>query len=101
MTNTTLLVGRLITGPTEKIIDGDKTITYITVSVDDLLEKDKKVLIDCIIWDDLTNNIRQYCHSGSIIGVRGRLGNVIIDGNNNTYVIVEKLTFLESKKESE
>lgn len=48
-----------------------------------------------VLWNGLATNVREYCHKGDVVGVRGRLQN---DENKNTLVIAEKVTFLSSKK---
>ena len=105
--NNLMLVGRIANDIQVKKLESGKEITTIGVAVnrsfknaDGVYETD---FINCVLWDGLAKNIHEYCHKGDIIGIRGRL-------QVNTYekdkikhkvleVIVEKLSFISSKKE--
>ena len=50
--------------------------------------------IDCQLFGSVAKNTIEYCNTGDIVGVKGRLEN----HNNETIIIADKLTFLTSKK---
>lgn len=104
--NSVMLVGRLAQDIEVKQLDSGKEVTKVALAVprsfknpDGVYETD---FFDCILWDGLAKNAGEYCHKGDTIGIRGRL-------QTSTYevekvkrkvveIIVEKLTFLSSKK---
>ena len=105
--NNVMLVGRIANDFEVKKLESGKEVTTISLAVnrsfknaDGIYETD---FINCVLWEGLAVNINEYCHKGDMIGVRGRL-------QTNTYekdeikhkvldVIVEKITFISSKKE--
>ena len=59
--------------------------------------------IDCVAFDNIADNTREYCSKGDIIGVKGRIQSRTVekDGKKEYLIeiIAEKITFLASKKE--
>lgn len=53
--------------------------------------------ISCLVRGAMCDTIRQYCGVGDIIGVRGAL----VEYNNETYVMADKVTFLSNKTKEE
>ena len=54
------------------------------------------------MWDGIAINTTEYCHSGDVVGIKGRLQNRSYEDEENnkkyiTEVIAEKVTFLSSK----
>ena len=109
MLNNVMLVGRLVQDPEVEESDSGKKRSQITLAVqrpyknpDGVYETD---FIDCILWDGLANNLSEYCKKGDVVGVRGRLQVSYYekDGVNHkaVEVIVEKLTFLSSRRQEE
>lgn len=99
MLNQVVLVGRIV-----KIFDTisieDKEQTQITIAVsrsfknkDDEYDTD---FIDCILWDGISKQTKEYCKKGDLIGIKGRVQSM-------NQIVAEKVTFLSSnvKKESE
>lgn len=104
--NTVMLVGRLAQDPEVRTTETGKTVTNISVAVnrsfknpDGIYETD---FIDCTLWDGLAKNLHEYCKKGDTVGVRGRLQVSHYEKDNVKFkkvdVIVEKLSFLASKK---
>ncbi len=104
--NNLMLVGRIANDIEVKKLDTGKEVTTICLAVnrsfknpDGIYETD---FINCILWEGLAVNINEYCHKGDMIGVRGRLQTNIYEKDNVKHkvldVIVEKLTFISSKK---
>lgn len=89
MLNNVMLVGRLTSDPKDD---------YITVAIPRLYKNEEGEydtdFVDCIITGDMINHIKENCHKGDVVGVRGRLQ---IE-NKTAKVMVEKLTFLSSSK---
>lgn len=49
-------------------------------------------LINIQVFDNLSNTLNEYCKTGDLVGVKGRI-------QNSNALIAEKITFLSSKKE--
>ena len=107
MLNQVVLVGRLTSDPEIITTEKGKKKTAITLAVqrsyknvDGLYETD---FIRCILWNGVASNTHEYCHSGDIVGVKGRLQTSKYEDENKKVryvmdVIAEKVTFLSSKK---
>ena len=55
--------------------------------------------LDCTLWTNVAENTAEYCQSGDMVGVKGRLQTRIItseDGSKKkkTEIVAEKVTFL-------
>ena len=106
MVNSVMLVGRLAQDIEIKKLDSGKEVTKVALAVprsfknvDGLYETD---FFDCILWDGLAKNASEYCKKGDTVGVRGRLQTSTYEVENVKKkvieIVVEKLTFLSSKK---
>lgn len=84
MINTVMIVGKL------KDINGEKLT--LTVS-NPHKEKDsyKTYDITILVWGGIRNNITNYCETGCIIGIKGRIGKF-------NKIIAEKVIFLSTRK---
>ncbi len=107
MLNNVVLVGRLTADPELKEV-GEGKVGNFTVAcprsyknADGEYETD---FINCNVWNKVAENMKEYCHKGDVIGVKGSLQTSSYEdkeGNKKykTDVRVDKLTFLSSKKE--
>ena len=110
MLNNVVLVGRLVADPELKEVGKEGKVVNFTVAVqrsyknaDGEYEAD---FINCNVWNNIAENMKEYCHKGDVIGVKGILQSSSYEdkeGNKRykTEVRVDKLTFLSSKKEDE
>ena len=110
MLNQVVLVGRLTTNPEVITSQNGKKLSSVTLAVqrpfkntDGIYETD---FIKCILWNGIASNTSEYCKSGDIVGIKGRLqvhSYETEDGTNRnvTEVIAEKVTFLSSQKKEE
>ena len=69
-------------------------------NVDGIYETD---FIRIVLWNVIALNTKEYCKSGDLLGVKGRIQiNSYKDSEENTHystdIIAEKITFLTSKK---
>lgn len=106
MLNSVMVVGRLVAEPISQEIR-NATKTYMTLEVlrsfknaDGIYDTD---FIDVILWEGISNNVKEYCHKGDLVGIRGRLQTSVEEdeeGNKtkHTDIIAEKVTFLSSIK---
>ena len=109
MLNYINLVGRLVRKPKLSKTENGKTITTVTLAVprsfknmDGVYDTD---FIDCICWDNIAINTSEYCNTGDIICVKGRLQSRVITENsinkNKLEVVAEKVTFLSNKNKKD
>lgn len=103
MLNQVVLVGRLAKNPELKITDSGKKVTTITLAVPRSYknfngEYDTDFL-ECTLWTNVAENTTEYCQSGDMIGVKGRVQTRIIETTDGTRkkkteIIADKVTFL-------
>ncbi len=108
--NQVILVGRLTSDPEIIITEKEKKMTAITIAVarpfkniDGIYEAD---FIRCILWNNIALNTCEYCHTGDIVGIKGRLQTRSYEDDKKvrkyiTEVIAEKITFLSSNKKED
>lgn len=104
--NQVVLVGRLTKDPEVKKSENGTNYTSVVVAVqrpfknpEGLYETD---FIKCVLWNGIAVSTSEYCHSGDIVGIKGRIQTSVYEKDNEkkytTEVIAEKVTFLSSKK---
>ena len=109
MLNTVMLVGRLVQDVEVKTLDSGRVVTNMSLAVnrsyknqDGIYETD---FFDCVLWDGIAQNASDYCHKGDVVGIRGRLQSSFYEKDDVKHkvieVVVEKLTFLSSRKKEE
>ena len=110
MSNQVVIVGRLVEKPIVEENENGKKICNITLAVprsyknaEGLYETD---FIKCTLWNNIAENIAEYCNKGGLIGVKGRLETSVYEKENGekyriTSVVAENVTFLSSGKTKE
>ena len=105
MLNQVILVGRLVRTPELQLTETGKKRSLITLAVnrgyknqDGEYETD---FLDCTLWTGIAENTTEYCQSGDMIGVKGRIQTRLIETPDDTKrkkteIIGEKVTFLSS-----
>ena len=107
MKNLVYLIGRLTDDPEIKKTENEKNYGTITVAVqrdfknsESLYETD---FIRCVLWNGIATQVKEYCKKGDLVGVKGRIQNRSYEIDDETKyiteVIVDKVSFLSSKKE--
>lgn len=108
MLNQVVLVGRLTKDPEIVESKNGKKVANITLAVQRTFKNAEGIyetdFVNCVLWEAIASNTCTYCHSGDIVGVKGRLQVSSYEdkeGKNKyvTEVIAEKVTFLSNKKE--
>lgn len=109
MLNQVILVGRLVKSPELQLTDTGKKMSLITLAVPRSYknvngEYDTDFL-DCTLWTNIAENTAEYCKSGDVIGIKGRVQSRLVEKEDGTKVkktdiIAEKVTFLSSGKTS-
>ena len=107
MHNLVYLIGRLTEDPVvTKLEDGQETLPFILAvqrsykNADGIYEAD---FIRCVLWNGIAAHTAEYCKKGDLVGIKGRLQNRSYEVDNEkkyiSEVIVDKVSFLASKKE--
>jgi len=107
MLNQVILVGRLVRNPELQLTETGRKRSFITLAVprgyknqDGEYETD---FLDCTLWTGIAENAHEYCKSGDIIGIKGRLQTWMLENEDGTKskrmdIVAEKVTFLASSK---
>ncbi len=107
MLNQVILVGRLVRTPELQLTDNGKKWSMITLAVNRGYKNQNGEydtdFLDCSLWTAIAENTAEYCKSGDIIGVKGRLQTRLIDNEDGTKhkkmeIIADKVTFLSSSR---
>ncbi len=110
MLNQVVIVGRLTKDPEVISKENGKKVSNIIVAVPRSFKNSEGIyetdFLKCTLWDGIAKNTKEYCKSGDIIGVKGRLqGSLITKEDDTKYyqteIVAEKVTFLSSKKETQ
>ena len=108
--NQVILVGRLCADPEIVSVDQDKKRSVITLAVNRAFKNVEGVyetdFIRCVLWNNVALNTFSYCHTGDVVGIKGRLQTRSYEDDEKNHkfimeVIAEKVTFLSSPKNSE
>lgn len=103
--NNVVLVGRLASDPQKSEVKDGKIFTWLLLAVNRNFKNAEGVyetdFIKCTLWNNVAACTCEYCHSGDVIGIKGRLQSSKYEDENNvvryvTEVIAEKVTFLSS-----
>lgn len=99
MMNLATLVGRIVDEPT--IIERDgKSCSQLTLAVSRAYKNCEGVyetdFIPIVLWSAIAENVKEYCHKGDLVGVKGRVENI---NDSGIHIIADKVTFLASKKD--
>lgn len=104
MLNQIELVGRLTEDPEIKSLESGKRVSDLILAVprswknaDGIYEID---FIPFKVWNTLADKVKEYCHKGDMVGIKGRLQMITIGETNKQKleVVAEKVTFLKSSK---
>lgn len=104
--NKVILIGRLTKDPEVRTTTTGKAVTTITLAVDRRYKQDGQPSADfipCVAWGKVAEVIANNLSKGRRLGVYGRIQIRSYDGNDGnkhyvTEVIVDEITFLDSKK---
>lgn len=108
MINNVVLTGRLTKDVQLRKTASGKSVASLTVAVDRGRRAEGQPSADyvpCIAWEKTAELLAQYCHKGSLIGVEGKVQTRNYQDPNTqkkvyvTEVVINNLTFLESKNQ--
>ena len=100
MQNLVYLIGRIVS-INETLSESNEAMVSVAVhrnykNTEGVYETD---IIDCTLWKGIANNVTQYCKTGDLIGIKGRI-EMRLDEDKSKQVmkiITEKVSFLSSK----
>ncbi len=105
MVNQIVLVGRIARAPEARTTENGKKIATLTLAVP---RNFKNVngeydtdFFDCTLWSSVAESTSEYCKTGDMVGIKGRLQSRIVESpegtkRRKTEIIAEKVTFLTS-----
>lgn len=105
MVNQIVLVGRIAKTPETKTTEAGKKYATITLAVPRNYKNQNGEydtdFLDCTLWAAVAESTSEYCKTGDMIGVKGRVQTRIIETpegtkKKKTEIIAEKVTFLTS-----
>lgn len=108
MVNQIILVGRLVNDPTLELTENGKKVSTITLAVPrsykNINGEYDTDFLDCTLWTGVAESTNEYCKTGDIIGVKGRLQSRLIEKEDGTKykkmeIMAEKVSFLASAKD--
>lgn len=107
MLNQVILVGRLVRNPELQLTENGRKRSSITLAVSRGYKNQNGEydtdFFDCTLWTGIAENTHEYCKSGDVIGVKGRLQTWMLENEDGTKtkkmeIVAEKVTFLSSAK---
>ena len=110
MLNRTVIVGRLTRDPELRYTPNGVAVANFTVAVNRPFRnqqgEQEADFINCVAWRKQAENLANYMHKGSLIGVDGRIQTRSYENQEGkrvwvTEVLAESIQFLEYKKDSE
>ena len=108
MLNQVILVGRLAHNPELQFTETGKKRSIVTLAVPRNFKNTNGEydtdFLDCTLWTGVAENTSEYCKTGDILGIKGRLQSRIIEKDDGTKykkmeIIAEKVSFLASSKD--
>ena len=113
MLNQVVLVGRIVKTPELRVTENGKKTATVTLAVPRNYKNNEGEydtdFLDCTMWTNVAENTSEYCQTGDMVGVKGRLQTRVIETEDGTKkkkteIVAEKVTFLatapSNKKES-
>ena len=103
MLNQIVLVGRIVKTPELRTTENVKKTATVTLAVPRNYKNMKGEydtdFLDCTLWTNVAENTAEYCQTGDMVGVKGRIQTRVItaeDGSKKkkTEIVAEKVTFL-------
>lgn len=105
MINRVVLVGRLTKDPVLRKTQSGSSVTSFTVACDRRVKTEGQPtadFINTVAWNKTADNVAQYTHKGSLMGVEGRIQTRSFDDQAGkrvyiTEVVADSVQFLEPK----
>ena len=109
MLNQSIIVGRLVSDPELRETENGNKVANVLLAVprcyrnaEGEYETD---FIKCVLWRGVAERTTEYCKKGDLIGICGRIQTRDVEQPDEslrtiTEVVAEKVTFLQSQKET-
>lgn len=110
MINRSILVGRLTRDPELRYTNGGAAVATFTIAVNRQFTNQngerEADFISCVIWRKAAENLTNFTHKGSLIGIDGHIQTRNYENQQGTRiyvteVVVDNFSLLESRAESE
>lgn len=110
MNNTVIVVGRLVRYPELQLTESGKKISTITLAVPrtykNVQGEYETDFLDCTLWTGVAESTAEYCKTGDVIGIKGRLQSRIIEKEDGSKykkmeIVAEKVNFIASSKKNQ
>ena len=110
MINQITLVGRLVRTPELDLTESGKKVSTITLAVPREYKNANGEydadFIDCTLWTGVAESASEYCKTGDVIGVRGKVQSRLIEKEDGTKVkkmevVADRISFLASSRSNE
>lgn len=110
MNNTVIVVGRLVRYPELQLTESGKKISTITLAVPrsykNIQGEYETDFLDCTLWTGVAETTAEYCKTGDVIGIKGRLQSRIIEKEDGSKykkmeIVAEKVNFIASSKKDQ
>ena len=107
MLNQVILVGRLVRTPELQLTESGRKRSLVTLAVSRGFKNQNGEydtdFLNCTLWTNIAENTAEYCKTGDIIGVKGRLQTRLIENEEGikykkVEIIADKVTFLSSSR---
>lgn len=102
--NRAILIGRLTREPELAYTQNGKAYLRFSLAISNPYNKEETDFINCVAWEKKAELLSQYVSKGNRLCVEGSLKNSNYEKNGvnyrSDYVLVEKIEFLESNRES-
>lgn len=108
MYNYVFLVGRLVKDVEVNKYGNDKNVCTITLAVQRPFKNAETSnfdtdFVNVVLWDPYCMPVKEYCHKGDVVGIKGRLSIKTLHLENDEVISVpevigEKVIFLSSNK---
>lgn len=105
MVNQIVLVGRIARTLETRITENGKKMATLTLAVPRNYKNSNGEydtdFLDCTLWSAVAESTSEYCETGDMIGIKGRLQTRVVETpegtkRKKTEIIAEKVTFLTS-----
>lgn len=110
MVNQIVLVGRIVKTPELRMTENGKKMSSIVLAVPRNYKNSEGQydtdFLDCTLWTGVAESTAEYCKTGDLVGVRGRLQTRIVETpegtrKKKTEIIAERVNFLSSNHKTD
>lgn len=109
MLNQIVLVGRLARDITVHKSDNGVKVATISLAVPRSFKNSEgnydTDFIDCVVFENIAENTKEYCKKGDVLGVKGRVQSRVVEKDQKKEylleIVAEKVTFLSSNSKEE